>query len=284
MTRQMLRTTLPFILMVLLTACGGGAGDGGDGAGLADQPSLDVDEPNVSPADPDPLDLPLRAIHAAGNWATNRDVVEDWNAGGRRELLVPADHVEYLRSLHVNWVGLSVALHYDDSLDSTVERVYSAVDVPTFTDDVLRQIIRELRAAGFGVYLTLAFEAEESARPVRRWQLGDSGHSDTGVPPNDPDVFGRIRPARASIPWAPKLTVSFVPVSAAIGPTISGGSCKPWCAACPTLTAASSPTTCTTPSSRVPISSGRGRTICGKTWIWTWWALAHGSPWCSRCR
>ena len=147
MTRQMLRTTLPFILMVLLTACGGG---GGDGADLADQPPVvDVDEPNVLRADPDPLDLPLRAIHAAGNWATNRDVVEDWNAGGRRESLVPADHVEYLRSLHVNWVGLSVALHYDDSLDSTVERVYSAVDVPTFTDDALRQIIRELRAAGF---------------------------------------------------------------------------------------------------------------------------------------
>ena len=77
-------------------------------------------------------------------------------------------------------------------------------DVPTFTDDALRQIIRELRAAGFGVYLTLAFEAfeaEESARPVRRWQLGDPGHSDTGVPPDDPDVYGRILPA--NWPWRP---------------------------------------------------------------------------------
>ena len=205
MTKCLLRRTLPFVFMALLTACGGG-GDGGDESAAANQPPVvDADQPPTPSADPDPLDLPLRAIHASGNWATNRDVVANWNASGRSGPLVPPDHVEYLRSLHVNWVGLSVALHYDDSMDSTIERVYSEdVDVPAFTDDALRQIIRELRAAGFGVYLTLAFEAheaEDAARPVRRWQLGDPGRSDTGVPPDDPDAFGRILPD--NWPWRP---------------------------------------------------------------------------------
>ena len=160
--------------------------------------------PNLS-VEPHPLDLPLRAIHASGNWAANRDVVDNWNDRDRHGPLVPLDHVEYLRSLHVNWVGLSVALHYDDSMDSTVERVYTEdVRTSTFTDDALRQIIRELREAGFGVYLTLAFEAHEAegaARPVRRWQLGDPGHVDTGIPLDDPDAFGRILPK--DWPWRP---------------------------------------------------------------------------------
>ena len=158
----------------------------------------------VSLANPDPLDLPLRAVHAAGNWGTNRGVVDAWNENEQRGRLVPSDYIEYLRRLRADWVGLSVALHYDDSMDSTVERVYGDVSIPTFTDDALRQIIRELRAAGFGVYLTLAFEAheaEDAARPVRRWQLGDPGHPDTGVPPDDPEVFGHILPD--NWPWRP---------------------------------------------------------------------------------
>ena len=39
------------------------------------------------------------------------------------------------------------------------------------------------------MYLTLAFESHEayaSERPAQRWQLGDPGHPDTGVPPDDP--------------------------------------------------------------------------------------------------
>lgn len=121
--------------------------------------------------------FPLRAVHAGGNWGTHGQVVESWEARNRRGKLVPQDHIEYLKSLNVDWVGLSVALHYDDSLDSTVERVYSSdVGISTFEDDVLRQFIREFRAAGMDVYLTLAFEAHEaenSDRPVHRWQLGD---------------------------------------------------------------------------------------------------------------
>ena len=158
----------------------------------------------VSPVDPHPLDLPLRGVHSAGNWGTNRGVVEAWNDNGQRGPLVPRDHIAFLHRLHANWVGVSVALHVDDSMDSTVERVYQGVGIPTYTDDALRRIIREFRAAGFGVYLTLAFEAHEAeraARPVRRWQLGDPGQRDTGVPSDDPEVFGRI--LAGNWPWRP---------------------------------------------------------------------------------
>ena len=149
-------------------------------------------------------EFPLRAVHAAGNWGTNNEAVPAWEASGREEPLVHPDHIAYLKSLNVNRVGLSVALHYDDSMDSTVERVYSGVGIPTFSDDALRQFIREFRSHGIDVYLTLAFEAHEAetaGRPVRRWQLGDPGRSDTGVPPDDPQAFGRISPN--SWPWNP---------------------------------------------------------------------------------
>ena len=149
--------------------------------------------------------FPLRAIHASGNWGTNWIPVRDWNANGRNQPLIPPDHIAFLESLNVNWVGLSVALHYDDSTDSTVERVYSDdVKVPTFADDVLIQFIREFKDRGIDVYLTLAFEASEaeaSARPVHRWQLGDPGHPETGVPPDDPAVVGHILPS--NWPWRP---------------------------------------------------------------------------------
>ena len=150
-------------------------------------------------------EFPLRAISASGNWGTNSIPVDEWESSGRTQPIIPPDHIAYLESLHINWVGLSVALHYDDSMDSTVERVYSRnVDVSTFTDDAIRQYIREFRSHGIDVYLTLAFEAfeaEHSERPVRRWQLGDPGDPETGVPPDDPDVHGRILPE--NWPWRP---------------------------------------------------------------------------------
>ena len=146
-----------------------------------------------------PLDQPLRAIHIAGNWGTNRQTVEAWDPESGHPL-VPPDHIEHLRDLHVNWVGLSVALHYDDSMDSTVERLYSrGLAVPTFSDEVLRQLIREFRNNDFDVYLTLAFESQEaygSARPAQRWQLGDPGDPVTGVPDGS-----RILPEHW--PWRP---------------------------------------------------------------------------------
>ena len=148
--------------------------------------------------------FPLRAIHSSGNWGMNPEIVRAWEANGRKEPLVSLDHIAYLKSLNVNWVGLSVALHYDDSMDSTVERVYSGVRTPTFRDDVLKQFIREFRSHGIDVYLTLAFEAHEAetaGRPVHRWQLGDPGQSATGIPSDDPNVVGRI--SSNYWPWNP---------------------------------------------------------------------------------
>ena len=145
-----------------------------------------------------PLDRPMRAVHAGGNWGNNRQTVEAWE-GEVSEPLVPPDYVAFLQDLRVNWVGLSVALHYEDSMDSTIERVYSTeIRIPTFSDRALRQYIREFKEHGFDVYLTLAFEsfeAETAQRPVNRGQLGR---------PAVPDYGPTIRPE--NWPWLPNHT------------------------------------------------------------------------------
>ena len=149
--------------------------------------------------------FPLRAIRAAGNYGTNQLIVEAWEDSGRSAPLVPHDFIAWLKSLHVNLVGLSIALRYDDSMDSTLERVYSGTNsINTFTDDAIRQFIREFKEHGIDSYLTLALQSEANEvgiRPAHRWQLGDPGHPDTGVPPEDPSVFGRILPE--NWPWRP---------------------------------------------------------------------------------
>ena len=139
------------------------------------------------------LDLPLRAIHASGNWGTNEQVVEEWMKAEAGPL-VPADHIAWLKSLHVNWVGISVALSFDDSMDSTLEPVYS-VDGGTFSDAALRQFIRDFRAQGIDVYMTLAIDdhrAAEASRPAKRWQLGYPG-----------DAGGDPRILTENWPWYP---------------------------------------------------------------------------------
>ena len=147
--------------------------------------------------------LPLRAIHASGNWGTNEQVFPAWEADRTRPL-VPPDYIEWLESLHVNWIGLSVALTYDDSMDSTVERnaEYSPSDGASFSDDAIRQFVREVREHGIDVYLTLAFEAfaaETAVRPVERWQLGDPGGEDGG-PCCDSGILPEFWPWRPDHP------------------------------------------------------------------------------------
>ena len=130
-------------------------------------------------------DFPLRAIHAFGNYGTNMESVNAWEASGRTIPLVAKDYIDWLKSLHVNQVGLSIALRWDDSMDSTLERVYSVEDqINTFSDDAIRQFVREFGKHGIDVYLTLALrsEAYRLDRPVWRWQLGDPGDPETGVP------------------------------------------------------------------------------------------------------
>ena len=157
-------------------------------------------------SEPPALEFPLRALHVGSNSATNHEVVAEWEDGGRRGPLIPADYIAWLNSLHVNWVGLAVALHYDDSMDSTVERVYArdiGTSIPTFSDAALRQLIREFQSHGFHVYLTLAFEANEAgtaARPVHRIELGDPGDPQTGVPVGSQGVLPEFWPWRPSHP------------------------------------------------------------------------------------
>ncbi len=108
----------------------------------------------------------IHAVHMTGNYGANFEP----------ENTLPAEYFEYLRDLNVNWVGISVALHYEDSMDSTVERKYSGVQIPTFTDEFLRKMIRAFHQYGICVYMTLAFEAfeaYEAAHPAHRGILGE---------------------------------------------------------------------------------------------------------------
>ena len=149
------------------------------------------------------FDFPMRAIAVSGYWGTNREVVQPWEDSGRQGPVLPAEFIDWLRGMHVNWVLISVALHYDDSMDSSVSRETDrSRNVPTWRDESLRQVIREFRQHGFDVYMTLAFEsheAETSARPLHRGQLGDPAPPHTGgVPPGEWST-GPIKPE--NWPW-----------------------------------------------------------------------------------
>lgn len=149
------------------------------------------------------FNFPMRAIAISGYWGTNREVVQPWEDRGRQGPVLPAEFISWLRGMHVNWVLISVALHYEDSMDSSVSRETDrSRNVPTWRDESLRQVIREFREHGFDVYMTLAFEAHEaevSARPLHRGQLGDPAPPHTGgVPPGEWST-GPIKPE--NWPW-----------------------------------------------------------------------------------
>ena len=88
-----------------------------------------------------------------GNWGTNTAEIRK----------LPLGYFEYLRDLNVNWVGISVALHVNGSMDSTVKCKYSGPGVLTFTDEALVSALRAFRQHGFNVYLTLSFEMNDDA-------------------------------------------------------------------------------------------------------------------------
>ena len=92
------------------------------------QPQPSQPQPDTAPDTdwtiPEGTGSNYRAVHMGGNWGTNKDTVHD----------LPAEYFEYLRDLNVNWVGISVALHLEGSMDSTVELKYSDVSIPTFRD------------------------------------------------------------------------------------------------------------------------------------------------------
>ena len=107
----------------------------------------------------------FRAVNMGGNWGINRDTVP----------YMPEEYFLFLRDLNVNWVGISVALHVDGSMDSTVELDYDEhLQIPSFRNDVLRELIRTFHSHGFNVYIHMAFESGKgSEHPVSRWQFGD---------------------------------------------------------------------------------------------------------------
>ena len=117
----------------------------------------------VAPGFPVPVSE-MRTIHLGGNWLGNRL----W-AGQP-----PEEFWRFVESLNVNWVGISVALFYDESTDPIVKRKYTGVGIPTFSDEVLRTLIREFRSRGIEVYVTLAFENEsqEGSEAPPRWLIG----------------------------------------------------------------------------------------------------------------
>lgn len=109
----------------------------------------------------------IKAVHVGGNWGRNFNNIYD----------PPQEYFDYLKSLNVNWIGVSVALHYDNSMDRTVEREYSNVAIPTFNDDALENFILRGKEEGFHIYLTLAFESFHAEShpdlPAPRYLLGD---------------------------------------------------------------------------------------------------------------
>lgn len=136
------------------------------------------------------FDFPMRAVSISGYWGTNRRVAQPWEDGGQQGRLIPLEFIEWLHGIHANWILISVGLHYEDSMDGSVSRETDrSRNVPTWRDGTLRQVIREFREHEFNVYMTLAFEAHEaetSARPVFRGQLGDPAPPHTGgVPPGE---------------------------------------------------------------------------------------------------
>lgn len=112
-----------------------------------------------------------RAIHLGGNWAYNYVNITEPEIP-----YFPPDFIDWLQSNNIEWVGLSVSLHVENSIDSTVELSYDA-SIPTFTDERLLETIQWLDSNGFNTYVTLAFDFDSdvssSEFPVKRWQLGD---------------------------------------------------------------------------------------------------------------
>ncbi|MFC1899913.1 hypothetical protein ACFLXP_06295 [Chloroflexota bacterium] len=135
------------------------------------------------------------AVHMGGNWGTTRDAVND----------LPSEYFEYLRDLNVKWVGVSVALHIDGSMDSTVEFKYTDVNIPTFRDEVLRELIQTYRRHGFNVYIHVAFESGmQGEYPVQRWQLGDPTIHDIA-----PDILAEFWPWRIDHPQHEEFVAEF---------------------------------------------------------------------------
>lgn len=75
------------------------------------------------------------------------------------------EYFEFLKSLNVQWLGISVALFYDSIADPAVRVRYRPAGetrgIYTYHDADLRNFIIRAKELGFSVYLTLAFEPSD---------------------------------------------------------------------------------------------------------------------------
>lgn len=122
----------------------------------------------------------FRAVHMGGNWGLTALI----------DLLEPLsrDFPAFLHRMNANWVGISVALHLEGSLDSSVERRYDGTEIPAFTDEELKSLIDTLHTYDCNVFVTLAFDFIEPGTPrLFRWQLGDPDmtNEDSLIRPED---------------------------------------------------------------------------------------------------
>jgi len=105
-------------------------------------------------------------MHIGGRWGLNDQWVR----------LLPDSWFGYLHSLNASWVGISVSMTVDSSMDTSIEKCGADDEFATFSDSELRDLIRKLKGFGFKVYVTLAFESMgdgPAGQQVKRWQLGD---------------------------------------------------------------------------------------------------------------
>ena len=122
----------------------------------------------------------MRAVHMGGNWGNNIDGIKS-NVAIQR-------YLDDLKSRHVEWIGVSVAMFIDGVLDPTLRVHYrpagaTAFALYTFEDADLVHLLTVARQQGFRLYLTLAIErngATGTADPAcntasyvpERWLLG----------------------------------------------------------------------------------------------------------------
>ncbi len=131
-----------------------------------------LEKKDTGDGDDPPIFHDMRAVHMGGNWGATR-IYRDYENNEASE-----NYIQWLKSIHVNWVGISIALHVTSSDDSDVRPIYhndpNSSVIPTFTDAALTQMVQRLRDNGFHVYLTLAFEIEPNLpdKPVSRGFLG----------------------------------------------------------------------------------------------------------------
>lgn len=90
-----------------------------------------------------------RAIHIGGNWGTNY-----FDAANP-----PEEWFRWACDNNVEWVGITISVFAETAGDSTVEPKYEGCTVAcTFTDEVFRNLLRELKNRGFKTYVTLSLE------------------------------------------------------------------------------------------------------------------------------